>query len=133
MSEPYPISGPQATADRDNAENSLSHTFAPIAIALLRGEDYRVGFSNKRFNDVFSLQHDIAGLPFLPLLTPSLSERLGVLLDTVMTSGKNYTTHELELVVQRSGEPTTGYFKLIVEPVREHNGILTGIMIIGTE
>jgi DNA-binding CsgD family transcriptional regulator len=103
---------------------------APIGIQVLHGPEHRVvavNATNRR-----ALDREVVGLPFGQAF-PRAASRLLPLLDRVYTTGEPHREFEFESEWLRDGVDQTSYGDFVLQPIREADGSVTGVMIFGSD
>jgi len=103
---------------------------APIGIQVFRGPEHRVVAVNdtaRRASD-----RDIVGLTFREAF-PLNAERLLPLLDRVYATGEPHREYEFEGVWLRDGESQPSYGDFVLQPIKDADGAVSGVMIFGAD
>jgi PAS domain S-box-containing protein len=102
---------------------------APVAIGELRGRDHRFVFVNPRFERLVN-RKDICGKTVAEVFpTPGL-EPLMAMLDHVYQTGQPLSATDLQTPFDRRGDGRveTAYFSFNIEPLRDAEGRVAGMM-----
>ena len=107
---------------------------APVSIAILRGPRYVFELANP-------LTSKLLNRPIGELLGKGLFEAvpeaagLGFeqLLDGVQQTGIPYVAYESPSQIQRDGQVETMYWNFLYQPLRDHNGQITGIITVASD
>jgi DNA-binding CsgD family transcriptional regulator len=103
---------------------------APIGIQILRGPEHHVvavNATNRR-----AVDHDVVGLPFREAF-PLNSDRLLPLLDRVYATGKPHREYEFDGTWVRDGALQRSYGDFVLQPIREADAAVSGVMIFGAD
>lgn len=103
---------------------------APIGIQVLRGPDHRVVAINE--TNRRALDREVVGLPFREAF-PQNGDRLLPLLDRVYATGEPYREFDFEGTWVRDGVTQTSYGDFVLQPIREPDGTVSGVMIFGAD
>ncbi|MEO6538228.1 MAG: PAS domain S-box protein [Ferruginibacter sp.] len=128
------------TTKKVNAERKLSTLLnnlfiqAPVAICILRGENYIVEVANKMMLDFWGrTQNEVLNKPVFEALPEVKDQGFKELLDTVYKKGERFVGEELPLNLMRYGKMENVFVKFIYEPLREEDGTISGIMAVAHE
>lgn len=106
---------------------------APVAIVVLRGEDFVVEWANdKQLKTWGKTEGQVKNLPVFTAISELKGQGFKEILTGVLTTGKPYTANEIPAKLIRNGKSETLYFNLTYEPLYEKDTIL-GIISIATE
>jgi PAS domain-containing protein len=103
---------------------------APIGIQVLRGPEHRVvavNATNRR-----ALDRDVVGLPFREAFSLN-ADRLLPLLDRVYATGEPHREYDFEGTWLRDGVAQTSYGDFVLQPIRDADGTVSGVMIFGAD
>lgn len=103
---------------------------APMGIQVLRGPEHRVVAVNAAARR--ALDREIIGLPFREAF-PIQADQLVPLLDRVYASGEPHREYEFGSVWVRDGVTQASYGDFVLQPVREGDGTITGVMLFGAD
>jgi DNA-binding CsgD family transcriptional regulator len=103
---------------------------APIGIQVLRGPEHRVVAINDTNRK--AVDREVVGLPFRDAF-PHTAARLLPLLDRVYATGEPHREFEFEGLWVRGGVMRTSYGDFVLQPIREPDGNVTGVMIFGAD
>ncbi|MFM9910785.1 MAG: ATP-binding protein [Chitinophagaceae bacterium] len=106
---------------------------SPVAIAILKGKDYRIEFANDFYLQILGKEKDIIGKPLFSSFPELKTQGLASVIDTVIESGKTKHIDEHEFDIITNGKKEQRFFNCDYQPLREKNGTITGIIIIFTE
>lgn len=119
---------------KDN-ENKFRDTLmqALVGITILRGADFIVEMANQICLDIIGkTEEESIGHTLFDLL-PEVKEVIEPLLTTVLSTGMPYITTEFSVPLNRFGKIQNAYFNLNFQPLKESNGTISGVIIIGNE
>ena len=103
---------------------------SPIGIQVLRGPEHivvAVNATNRR-----ALDREIVGLPFREAF-PLNASRILALLDRVYETGEPHREFEFEGAWVRDGATQTSYGDFVLQPIKEPDGMVSGVMIFGAD
>ncbi|MEP6713220.1 MAG: PAS domain-containing protein, partial [Ferruginibacter sp.] len=128
------------TTKKVNAERKLSTLLndlfiqAPVAICILRGENYIVEVANKMMLEFWGrTQNEVLNKPVFEALPEVKEQGFEELLDTVYKKGERFVAEELPVNLMRHGKMENAFVKFIYEPLREEDGTISGIMALAHE
>lgn len=119
---------------KDN-ENKFRNTLmqAPVGITALKGPDFIVEMANQICLDIIGkTEEESIGRTLFDLL-PEVKEVIEPLLTMVLSTGMPYITTEFSVPLNRFGKIQNAYFNLNFQPLKESNGTISGVIIIGNE
>ncbi len=107
---------------------------APLAICVLRGQDYMIETINERMVEMWDRKiEDVLHKPAFDVLTELRDQGFKELLDSVVTTGERFVTQELPINLWRKGHLENAFVKFVYEPLREADGTITGVMALAHE
>jgi PAS domain S-box-containing protein len=106
---------------------------APVAMMVLKGNDYIVEIANDTYLQTIDKGKDFTGKPLLESLPDFETQGLKELLDNVMKSGIPFYGNELEVYIHRNNKREQCFFNFGYHPVREQNEMVTGIIVVLNE
>ena len=118
----------------EQSENNLRLMVlqAPIAIAILRGENYIVEIANKSALEFWNkTEEQVNNISVFDALPEIEQQGIREILDDVRTTGQRFTTTELPLQINHFGKLKTVYINFSYEPLFDENDQITGIMALG--
>ncbi len=120
---------------RDEVEAYLNNIVmqSPVAIMILKGNDYTVELANDFYLQIVEKEKDFIGKPIFESLPELKTQGIKELLDNVMESGIPYYGKEMEVHMFRDEKRQQGFFNFVYQPIREYDNITTGIMVVATE
>ncbi len=105
---------------------------APMAIAILRGEDYHVEIANKYALELWGrTEEQVLNIPLFESMPELSTQGIDELLREVTLTGKRFATSELPVQLLRNGALETVYINFSYEALYDANGRIDGIMAIG--
>lgn len=106
---------------------------APVAMAILRGEDFVVEMANDSYlNIVDRNEEELVGKPLFAGL-PEVREYVEPILTDVLKSGIAYHGYAFEVTLRRFGEPQQCYFNFVYQPLFEGSEQASGVIVVATE
>ena len=120
-------------AAADNERNNLLLQ-APVGTALLSGPDHVFRLANPLFCRMVR-RDDLVGKPYLEVFPRPEEGRLGDILDRVYETGEPFSTEEYRVPedLQDDGTREDRYFKFNVEPLRDAEDKVYGMMAVAIE
>ncbi len=119
--------------DRDSIIKSLSYDI-PAGIAIVKGAEYVYEFVNNAYLQLVNRKsEDLLGKSMFETIPGIKGKELEKLLSQVMVTGKSYQENEYEIKLWREGKESIGYFNFVYTPLKDENGINTGLMIMANE
>jgi signal transduction histidine kinase len=117
---------------RSHLNNLLRQVFeqTPAAITIIRKENYMVEFANNLYLQLVDKGNDFIGKPLLVSMPELESQVVPRLLDDVMLTGIPYEGKEVEVYLHRHGSRDKTYFNFVYHPLREQNGLITGVIVV---
>jgi PAS domain S-box-containing protein len=121
----------QAAADSERNNLLLQ---APVGTALLSGPEHVVRLANPLFCRMLR-RDDLVGKPYRELFPRPEERRLGEILDHVYLTGEPFSTEEYRVPqdLQDDGTRQDRYFKFNVEPLRDAEDRVYGMMAVAIE
>ncbi len=106
----------------------------PIGIVIIRMPGYVVEMANDSYLQMTGRQSGSVTGHSLFKLYPELKGQLfNQLIDQVLQSGETHIENGLPITEFRFGRPMMAYFNLLFYPLREPDGTVNGVMIVGRE
>ncbi|WP_179353736.1 PAS domain S-box protein [Winogradskyella vidalii] len=107
---------------------------APIAIAILKGADYRIEIANKYALELWGRTEDeMLNYPIFETMPELNTQGIRELMDGVVNTGKSFSTSEHAVQLLRNGNLETLYVNFSYEPLYDSKGNINGIMIIAND
>ncbi len=121
----------QKIRDLNKFRNALMQS--PVGITVLRGPCFIVEMANQIYLDyIGKTEEECIGRSLFNLL-PEIKESVEFLLTQVLLTGIPYLTTEFPVPFNRFGKIQNAYFNINFQPLKEANGIISGIIIIANE
>jgi PAS domain S-box-containing protein len=113
----------------------MHHVFmqSPVPICIFRGEDYVLEFANTFYLDILGKEASIVGKPIFESFPELKNQGLKELLDGVMKNGTPYNIHEHEMYLATDKGKKHCFFNCAYQPLIEHDGTITGTIVVFTE
>ncbi|HLL06168.1 MAG TPA: ATP-binding protein [Myxococcaceae bacterium] len=117
---------------RERLYSSLMH--APVAIAVLQGPELVYEFTNHRYRDIVGSDRALEGLRFEDGLAELNPARV-VLHKRVFATGEAFSCRELPVVLDydRNGKPYERFWNLLIQPIRNAEGQIEGVLTCASE
>ncbi len=107
---------------------------APVAICVLRGENYIIEVINESMIEIWDRTMEQAlNKPAFDVLPELKEQGFKELLDNVYHTGERFVADELPITLKRKGKLENAFVKFIYEPLREADGTITGVMALAHE
>ncbi len=107
---------------------------APVGIGIFRGPEYTIELINPPLCEIFAKTLDeLFGQPVFNVLSHSRGFGFEELLDNVRLTGIPYRGQGLPAPLMRNGELETVYLSFALEPLREDDGSISGVIAVVTE
>lgn len=129
-----------ALYDNEDAGNTFrsfnlisQHIFnqLPIAILVLRGENYIIESTNDINLAIWGKKPDVIGKPLLEVM-PDFSDPSHLqILKNVYQTGTPAYFKELPISITKEDKTETGYYTVEYQPLRNSNGTIAGIVVTG--
>jgi PAS domain S-box-containing protein len=121
---------------KNSVEKQLQSNFsqAPVAICILRGENFLVELANKLYLQIVDRTEDLIGKPLFDSLPELEGQGIREMLNGVLESGIPFVGNEIEILIKRNTTKERSFFNFIYQPLKEEeNNEVTGIMVVCTE
>lgn len=107
---------------------------APVAIAIMRGTDYRVEIANKFALEIWGrTEAQVLNIPLFEAMPELLSQGIKEFIDTVAKTGNRFETPEMPLKFIINDILEIVYINFSFEPLYDGEGVVNGIMAIGID
>ena len=122
-----------ARRERERLRMFFDHIPSPIAV--LRGEMMHLEYSNEPMHSLLRTIYDPGQTQSINSSSPPLGNEVLDLAQDVFKSGKHKTTKEIAIRREWDvGQPAfLKYFDVVIEPVREHDEGVSGLVMVMTE
>jgi len=107
---------------------------APVAIAIMRGDDYQVEIANKLALNIWGrTEEQILNKPLFEAMPELETQGIKSFIDEVATTGKRFETIEMPLTFTANDEHITVYINFSFEALFDIAGNINGVMAIGID
>lgn len=106
---------------------------APVAITILRGEDFFVEMANDYYLSIIEQDKSFIGRPIFDSLPELKDQGIPEMLSGVLSTGKPYVGTELPVRLEKPTGPQTLYFNFVYHPLVDDNGTTTGIIVVAND
>jgi PAS domain S-box-containing protein len=106
---------------------------APVAIGLLRGENFIIESANKKILEVWGKTERIIGLTLAEALPEIKDQPFLGLLDDVYASGKPFYANEIRAELLHDDELKEIFFNVVYQPVSNADGNVADILVVATD
>ena len=113
---------------------SLSILFsqAPVALAMLMGENQVVEVANQQILDLWGKTKDVIGLPILEALPEIKNQGFPEILKGVYETGETFKGNDVSAKIVKNGILSERYFDFVYSPIFQDENI-TGVSVVATE
>ena len=106
---------------------------APLGISIFRGRDFIVEQANDAYLSIIDrTSEEFIGHPLFDAI-PEVKEIIEPIFKEVVLTAKPFHGNEFEVPLKRSGKLELAYFNFVYHPLREEDGIISGIMVVAME
>jgi PAS domain S-box-containing protein len=126
----------QARQEAARQQEELVNLFeqAPVAIAILRGEQFVVELANPGMCELWGRSHaEVINKPVFEALPEARGQGLEELLREVLTKGIAHVFNEFAVTLKRNDQQQEVYVNFIYYPFRNSKGVITGVIVIAVE
>ena len=106
---------------------------APVGICILRGKELFVESANNMMLELLDKSDAILNLPLKTALPELEDQPFFKLLDDVYTWGEPLVGNESKVLLVRNSKLETAYFNFVYQPLKDNQGVTTGIMMVAAE
>lgn len=106
---------------------------APVAIGLLRGENFIIESANKKILEVWGKTERIVGLTLAEALPEIKDQPFLGLLDEVYGTGKPFFANEIRAELLHNEELKEIFFNVVYQPVSDADGHVADILVVATD
>jgi PAS domain S-box-containing protein len=107
---------------------------APIAMCILKGEEYVVDIANERMFELWGKHSNKLSLKLIfEGLSEAKNQDFEELLARVYHKGETMRLYDVPVNLIRKGVNETVYVNFVYEPFREENGKISGVMVVAVE
>ncbi|WP_299393304.1 PAS domain S-box protein [uncultured Gelidibacter sp.] len=107
---------------------------APVAIAIIRGDDYKVEIANKLALNLWGrTEQQVLDTPLFEAMPELESQGIRDFLDDVSKTGKRFETSEMPVTFSVNDELSTIFINFSFEALFDVDGSINGIMAIGID
>jgi PAS domain S-box-containing protein len=117
------------------SEERLQQLFAqaPVGVAVMRGRELVYELANPSYQE-FLPKRQFLGRPIREVI-PELDANTIDILNRVLDTGESFTAHEFYTPLDRDGDgvPEDVWFTFLYHPMRESDGTVSGIVVVGVD
>ncbi|GAB3335239.1 hypothetical protein GCM10027299_44060 [Larkinella ripae] len=107
---------------------------APVAMALFSGPQFVITLANERVLAYWGrTRQQVVGKPLFTALPEASGQGFEELLRRVYTTGERFVAKELTVQLERNGHLDQTYIDFVYEPVREPDGVISGVTVVCVE
>ncbi len=126
----------QAQQALQQSESKLRNMIlqAPVAMCIFRGKDYVVEIANERMLQIWGKSAaEVVGKPTFEANPEGRDQGFEEILATIMRTGEAFHVKEIPLTLLRYGKPERFYTSVSYDPIKELDGTVSGILVVGIE
>ncbi|WP_243416357.1 PAS domain-containing protein [Flavobacterium sp. HTF] len=106
----------------------------PSAMCVFRGPEYKVEIVNTLMLELWERkEHEVLNKPIFEALPEAANQGLEEILLNVYTTGERYIASERLVRLLRKGEIVDTYINIVYEALKEHDGIISGIVAVAND
>ena len=117
---------------RSHLNRLLKQVFeqTPAAITIIKKENYLVEFANELYLQLVEKGPEFIGKSLFDSLPQLKTQQIPALLDSVMETGVPFEGKEVEVPLYRQGRRVQAYFNFVYHPLREQDGVISGVIVV---
>ncbi|MEO6903373.1 MAG: PAS domain-containing protein [Bacteroidia bacterium] len=125
----------EINASRKKTEFGLLNSFAqaPIAICVLRGNEFNVELANDLYLQLVDKKSDFIGKPLFESLPELEGQGIREMLEGVLTNGIAFNGKDINVILNRNGHSEQTFFNFTYQPLKEEEGVTKGVMVVCNE
>ncbi|WP_159453812.1 PAS domain S-box protein [Ohtaekwangia koreensis] len=131
----HKINEQRARDEVRGTENKFRSTVmqAPVGITILRGPEFVIELANETYLQIVDRhENDFVGKRLFDAL-PEVKTAVEPLLNEVLQTGRSYYGNEFAVNLKRFGKIEKSYFSFVYQALREHDGRVSGIIVVATD
>lgn len=106
---------------------------APVAMALLKDEDFKVDIVNEMVLKIWNKNHSVIGLPLEEGLPELKGQQFSEILKTVYSTGEAYHGLEDLALIAEEGILVERYLNFVYQPMFDENGKSNSILVVASD
>lgn len=107
---------------------------APMATCIYRGEQYVIEIANNAMFDFWGVEPDVVlNKPLFEALPEVRNQGFEEILNNVRNTGIPFIANEMLATLKRNGVPTDVYINFSLEPIKDIDGTISGIMAVAID
>jgi hypothetical protein len=107
---------------------------APVAMCIFRGKDHVVEIANDSMLEIWGKKREeVIGRPTFEANPEGRGQGFEEILETIYRTGQPYSIQEIPLTLVRHGKEELLYTNLSYDPIKEPDGSVSGILVVGIE
>lgn len=107
---------------------------APVAMCVLRGENYVVEVANEKQLQVWrKTKEEVLNKPIFTAIPEGAGQGFEQLLASVFTTGKPFVANEFPSTLIRNGKEETSFLNFVYEPLYANDHKIDGVLSVATE
>ena len=122
--------------ETEQRENNLRNIVlqAPVAMCILRGPQYVIEIANRLMLEIWGKANEHALYkPMFEALPEAANQGYETLLDKVSRTGEGFAANELPITLPRGERLENMFINLVLEPIREIDGTVSGVLGMATD
>lgn len=130
------VTSVQAREELARQQEYLSEIFqqAPVGIAIVRGPNYVIDLANPGVCEIWGRKsEEVLGKHVSEALPEVVDQGIIQLLDSVVEKGEPFITNEFPIVLERNGAMETVYLNFIYHPMRDSQGVTSGVIAVAVD
>lgn len=120
----------------EESESNLRNMIlqAPVAICILKGPEHTIELANNRmFRFWDKTAGEVIRKPMFKALPEAADQGYEELLDHVFNTGESFSATELPVILPRDGQKKSLFISVALEPMRETDGSISGMLAMAAE
>ena len=122
-------------SELSKSESRFKYVFekAPVAIGLLRGQDFVVESANKKILEVWGKTESVVGLTLADALPEIKDQPFLGLLEDVYKTGKPFFANEIRAMLMHEDEMKEIFFNVVYQPISDSEGQIADILVVAAD
>lgn len=107
---------------------------APFSIIILRGPDFIYEIANDAYLSLAQKTYEeVIGKPLFEVFPEIEDQGMRALLEKMVTTGESFSLNEQPLTLYRNGKTETVYYNSVYQPLRDMEGRISSVLLMGIE
>lgn len=117
---------------QERLHNMIMQT--PIAMGILAGPDFEVEIMNKAGQNLLGrTESQLLHRPLLEAVPEFEGQAVHQKIQQAYSSGKTFKTNEYPIILRKDGRPEQLYFTMVLEPLHDLDGQITGLLAVAID